>query len=445
MQIPEKQPPKAPTSASPYASLRLRAAALRLDARQNWERRDRSRGWRIDLEPVRDLATRLGHPELGRLTVHVTGTKGKGSTSALVAAGLAAAGLPTGVYTSPHVERLNERVLLPSALGGPPAPIDDERLSAALEQVLAIHDRALAEGAPTAPGASWFDLVSLAAFVAFRDAGLAAQVVEVGLGGRLDSTNIVAPDVCVLTNVDLEHTQVLGATRAAIAGEKSGILKPGAAVVTGMAAGDEAGDVVLTRAASLGLTVRVEPPRPGEAMAAQNLRLARAALDLLGARGARGADGAQITGALLTDSHAVAAALPGRMELRRHHATGRLVLFDGAHVPSSLARVVDEALADPRLGGAPATVIAVHHEKDAARLLAPLARLGGPVLCTTLPTGVHRAAEEVAEVARGLGLDAQAAPEPQAALQVAAQRGAWVLATGSLYLVGALRCETGPL
>ena len=117
MQIPDEPRKTAASSAPLGASPRLRAAVQRLDARQNWERRDRSQGWRADLGPVQDLVRRLGHPHLGRVTVHVTGTKGKGSTAALVAAGLRAAGLATGVYTSPHVERLNERILVPAAPG----------------------------------------------------------------------------------------------------------------------------------------------------------------------------------------------------------------------------------------------------------------------------------------------------------------------------------------
>lgn len=400
---------------------------------------------------MRDLARRLGAPHLGRVTVHVTGTKGKGSVAALTAAGLRAAGLRVGVYTSPHVERLNERVLLPGP-GGAPAPIADEAFAAALERTLDVHDAALAEGGESAERTSWFDLVSLAAFTAFRTAGLDAQVIEVGLGGRLDSTNIVAPDVCVLTNVDLEHTAILGTTRAAIAAEKAGILKPGVPVVSGVPAGDEAGDVVLARARELGVStglaaeVRIEAPRPGDSLLARNQRLARAALDLLGARGIAGAGGVAVHGGLLTEELALAAALPGRMELRS--AGGVPVLFDGAHVPSSLALVVAEALADPRLHGTPVSVVAVHHEKDAARLLAPLARLGGRVFCTSLPTGVHQSAEEVAEVARAVGLQAVAVPDPVAAFDAALgslRSAGWVLATGSLYLVGALRARTTAL
>jgi dihydrofolate synthase/folylpolyglutamate synthase len=443
LKIPEKAPSNLPSSAPSSASPRLSAAVRRLDARQNWERRDRSQGWRVDLDPVRDLARRLGGPHLGRVTVHVTGTKGKGSVAALTAAGLQAAGLAVGVTTSPHVERLNERVLVPGPGGGAPTPIADDDFALALERVLDAHDAALSEGGESAERTSWFDLVSLAAFTAFRAAGLDAQVVEVGLGGRLDSTNIVAPDVCVLTNVDLEHTAILGATRAAIAGEKAGILKPGAAVVSGMPAGDEAGDVVLARARELGAFVRLAAPRPADSIFERNLRLARAALDLLGARGIVGKGGVAVSGGLLTEALARAAALPGRMEQRS--VRGVPVLFDGAHVPSSLALVVTEALADPRLRGTPVTVVAVHHEKDTARLLAPLVRLGGRVLCTTLPTGVHQSAEEVAAVARAVGLQADSVPDPVAALEAAlvSLRGpGWVLVTGSLYLVGALRSRT---
>jgi folylpolyglutamate synthase/dihydropteroate synthase len=127
------------------------------------------------------------------------------------------------------------------------------------------------------------------------------------------------------------------------------------------------------------------------------------------------------------------------MELRWAGAVP--VLFDGAHVPLSLAQVVAEALADPRLRGAPVTVVAVHHEKDVQNLVQPLMRLGGRVLCTTLPTGVHHSADHVAANARAVGLQAEAVPDPTDALRAAlgsVPAPGWVLATGSLYLVGSL-------
>ena len=182
---------------------RLEAALARLDALVDWERRDRDASMRRGIEPAADLLERLGSPQRGFRAVLVAGTKGKGTTSALVAAALVRAGIPTGLYTSPHVDRIHERI----RVGG--AEVEDEVLASALERVLDARTRAVEDGGPGVDS-TWFDVVTASAFLVFAERGVAWAVVECGLGGRLDSTNVVAADVCVVTNVDLEHTAVLG-------------------------------------------------------------------------------------------------------------------------------------------------------------------------------------------------------------------------------------------
>ncbi|HVS19071.1 MAG TPA: bifunctional folylpolyglutamate synthase/dihydrofolate synthase, partial [Planctomycetota bacterium] len=260
-------------------SERLGAALGRLDALINWERMGRGR-MRVTLEPARDLCTRLGDPQLCAPAVHVTGTKGKGSVCALVDAGLRAAGLRTGRYTSPHVERITERV----AIDG--AEVDDDLLAEGVEHALAAREAALAEGTP-ARDATWFDLLTAAAWCAFRAAGVEWLVVECGMGGRFDSTNTLDGEVSVITGVELEHTGVLGTTRAAIAFEKAGIVKAGRALVTALAEADEAGAVAARIARELGASVLrpawlaggVRPP-----IEARNRALAGLVLDELGRR-----------------------------------------------------------------------------------------------------------------------------------------------------------------
>ena len=191
-----------------------------LDGLINREKRTDWSLERLSLEPARALLARLGDPQAPLRVLHVAGSKGKGSTALLAEAVLGAAGERVGTFTSPHLERWTERV----RIGG--AEVADAALAAAVETVRP-HVEALQGGAPERVP-SFFDATFAAALVCFRDAGVDRAIVEVGLGGRLDSTNVVAPQATAITSIELEHTDKLGATLAAIAGEKAGILKPGA-------------------------------------------------------------------------------------------------------------------------------------------------------------------------------------------------------------------------
>ena len=410
---------------------RIEAVLARLEARIDWERRDRGAGWRVDLAPMTDLVERLGRPDRAARVVHVTGSKGKGSVSSMIAAALRLGGASVGVYGSPHVERINERI----RIGG--APITDEAFARAASRALDAADAAEREGSDGA-GASWFDIVTATALEAFREEGVDRAILEVGLGGRLDSTNVVeAPEACVVTTVELEHTAILGSTRGAIAREKGGIFKPGAHLVTGCAPGSEAGDVLEELAASAGGALEFAHDPADCSFEERNARVARAVLAALETRGAAPAP--------LDAAALEAARLPGRMEARR---VGDVeVVLDGAHVASSVEGAVGEARAART--GPFAALVAVHREKDAAALLAPLA--GASLLvATTIPgSGVHLGAEEVAAAAAALGIPVEAVDEPRDAMARAAgwasgEAGRWVLGVGSLYLVGAVRGATEP-
>lgn len=196
-------------------------------------------GVRPGLEVMRALCGALGNPERGLAAIHVAGTNGKGSVSAICEAALRTMGLPVGRYTSPHLVRVNERFLL----NGREA--SDDELAGALDEVEAAAARAGLE--PT-----FFEALTACAFVLFRRAGIRLAVLEVGMGGRWDATNVLeAPLVSVITHIALDHCDILGDTLEAIAAEKAGIIKPGRPTVVG-AMDPRARAVIARRAAELG-------------------------------------------------------------------------------------------------------------------------------------------------------------------------------------------------
>jgi dihydrofolate synthase/folylpolyglutamate synthase len=177
-----------------------------------------------DLRRMDELLARLGNPHLNTSTVHITGTKGKGSVAAMVTSVLATAGYKTGLFTSPHLHVFNERIRINDRL------ISDDEIIDLVEklktEVKKVNDKA------TYGKLTTFEVITALGFLHFQKEGADAQVIEVGLGGRLDATNVVRPKVCVITSISLEHTDVLGNTLAEIAKEKSGIIKPGGIVVS---------------------------------------------------------------------------------------------------------------------------------------------------------------------------------------------------------------------
>jgi dihydrofolate synthase / folylpolyglutamate synthase len=196
-----------------------------LDGHQNLERMLASApAPHPDLARMRRLVDVLGHPEAAAPAIHVTGTNGKTSTSRAITSLLMTKGLSVGTYTSPHLERINERI----AVNGEAIPDDD--LAAVLTSLAGVS-----ELVPTSEygGLTWFELLTAAALLWFGDHPVDVMVIEVGIGGRWDATNVVDAGVAVVTNVGLDHTEFLGPTRAHVAREKAGIVKPGATLVLG--------------------------------------------------------------------------------------------------------------------------------------------------------------------------------------------------------------------
>lgn len=187
--------------------------------------------WGLKLQRMRDLLARLGNPEKAIPILHVAGTKGKGSTAAMAAAVLTAAGYRTGLFTSPHLAGVEERV----AVDGRPCTASEllqlvDRVRPAVEEI----DKTAALKHPDDGGPTFFEITTAVALLHFAACRVDAAVLEVGLGGRLDSTNVCQPQVAVITSISFDHTQQLGNTLEAIAREKAGIIKRGVPVVSGV-------------------------------------------------------------------------------------------------------------------------------------------------------------------------------------------------------------------
>jgi len=175
----------------------------------------------FSLEPMRFLAERFKHPERSFKSIHVAGSKGKGSVSTMMASIMDAAGIHAGLYTSPHLLDFKERV---SSSRG---TFSEAVYGKACDIVVPLVESIIPGSIPGGAEPSWFELVTLFAFITFREARLPWAVIETGLGGRLDATNVIHPEACVIMPVELEHTEYLGKTIEKIAGEKAGIIKKG--------------------------------------------------------------------------------------------------------------------------------------------------------------------------------------------------------------------------
>jgi dihydrofolate synthase / folylpolyglutamate synthase len=203
------------------------------------------RGANFGLHRMQKLMARLGQPHRAFRVVHVAGTNGKGSTAAMIDGGLRAAGFSTGLYTSPHLVRFNERYRINSS------DVDDDAFVAAVEEVRAANEK-LAAIAGGEQHPTFFETLTAIAFCAFRNAAVDWGVIEVGLGGRLDATNVVSAEIAVITPVALDHEAFLGSSPRSIAEEKAGILKPGSKAITSPQH-PEAAAVIAGRAHELGI------------------------------------------------------------------------------------------------------------------------------------------------------------------------------------------------
>ncbi|MDR0509099.1 MAG: bifunctional folylpolyglutamate synthase/dihydrofolate synthase [Candidatus Methanoplasma sp.] len=181
-----------------------------------------AQGIKLDLENTKDLLRRLGDPHLSMKYIHVAGTDGKGSISSCAASVLISSGIKTGLYTSPHIEDFSERIA-----------VNGEKITdAEAKQLLTAVKRCVGEMEADGKIPTYFEVMTAMAFLHFRNQGVEYAVMEVGMGGRLDSTNVIIPEVCVIGNISMDHTEYLGDTIEKIAFEKAGIIKPGVPCIT---------------------------------------------------------------------------------------------------------------------------------------------------------------------------------------------------------------------
>ena len=375
----------------------------------------------LGLERMRGILDRLGAPDrrLGAI-VHVGGTNGKGSTVAMIAALAAAAGQRVAAYTSPHLSCLRERIAIGGAMIGEPAIV------AAAERVRDAGGDEL----------TFFEQITAIAMLAIADAAVDVTVLEVGLGGRLDATNVVEPAAAVVTGVALDHEAILGDTVAQIAAEKAGIWKPGRPAIIGASGLPEAVPMLLAAARAAGALPEVVDDAAIAAVPPVGLPGAHQRRNAAAAIAAVRALGLPIVGSALA-----AVRHPGRFEIveppRTPPGVPRIIL-DGAHNPHGAAALA-EALRER--GEHPVLIAAVSADKDAAAIAAALAPCARAVIATRYQQDRAMDPARLAAVfAAAPGAPpATAAPDLGAALAAAAAHRAPIVIAGSLFLVGEAR------
>lgn len=399
------------------------------------------------LQPVRDTLAALAHPEEDYPTIHITGTNGKGTTTTLITTLLAEQGFSVGTFLSPDLQRINERI----AVNG--EPISDAAFTNLLSRLADVED---AIGIRL----TRFELLTVGAFLHFSDMGVEVGVIEVGLGGTWDSTNVINGSVSVVTNVDLDHTAVLGPTVSHIARDKVGIFRGDGVAVLGT---DDlvVADIAQDRADDLGCPlvmrgrdfqlVSNDLSVGGRLVSFVTPRASydEVQLNLHGIHQGANAVVAVVAVEEFLDralSHDVVASafanvvMPGRMEVLENYP---LIVIDGAHNPAgvrALAATLDEAF---HLVGERRVVLGMLTGREIADMLDPLLTLGVTefVVCEPLSPRTQ-SAEIIAQYISERGGDVTVVTDPRDALRYArnqSQPEDQIVIAGSLYLVGDLR------
>ncbi len=390
-------------------------------------------GMRFGLDRMRRLMTALGHPERRFASIHVVGTNGKSSTVRMTAAILSAHGLLTGSYLSPHLVAFGERVrigdddLEPAAFAA--AVQRTARAAELVNRSLSGDDRV-----------TQFEALTAAAYSELAERGVEAAVIEAGLGGRYDATNVIPSRVQVLTSVGLEHTRWLGPTIHDIATEKLDVVQEGGTLVLGPELAPEALEVARSVAAERHATIVQAGSDPGVAVGAPGAFQRRNfAVAIAAARAYLGSlDPAAVASA------AASVRVAGRLQ---QIADEPLTLLDGAHNPDGIAALAEslpELMAGhDRLVG----VISILDDKDASGMLAKLARMCDALVFTSSQNPRALPPPTLQSLARQLsGPPSEVVADPRAAVERArelAGPGGVVLATGSIYLVADLLAPAG--
>lgn len=418
---------------------------------------------KFNLENIAVLDERLGHPSRAYPSAHIAGTNGKGSTAAFLESILRHAGLRTGLNTSPHLERINERIRVDGE------EIGDEAFARVFTRIHETIEQLLADGKLRAHP-TYFECVTAMAFEYFAQQRVDFAIFEVGLGGRLDATNILLPAVTVISRVDFDHENFLGHSLTEIAGEKAGILKPRIPVIVAEQRA-ETREVILNRAEELACPVvetnvaykiRETPrapgmagkPKPAGLVAAniqetasgwsldiapslpghfqvQNAVNALAAARLLAARGLAITDEAIAAGI-------ASAVWPGRLEKVQSSPD---IYLDGAHNPSA-ARELAAFLSENFAGRKIWLLYGALRDKSVDEVAGQLFPLAAEVIVTEPRTPRSISAQQLAEIAGHHAQHPQTIPDAERALNYAmasARPEDVIFITGSLYLVGQLR------
>jgi len=408
------------------------------------------------LARVQRLLDAAGRPERGRHVVQIVGSKGKGSTATALAEIFRAAGMRTGLYTSPHLVSPRERI----AIDG--APADEGLVCAALGSLRPHVERALARG----ERCTFFEILTAAALLTFAAAECEAVVLEAGMGGRLDATTAAECALTVLTNISLDHTRQLGESEAAIATEKAAAARPGRPLLSGEPPGSAAGRVIAASCARIGTelvcaerdysltsvettfdrnaarartrfvlhqpgreSVELEVPLLGEHQA-ENAALAALAAWTVRPFGRRIPLAAVRAGLAATR-------LPARLSVLGREP---LVLVDGAHNPTSLARLA-ATIRDSVPHGRALFVFGMAADKDLPGALAALAPIASLLVATSSQQPRAAEPDALAALAAAAGIPCEPAPTPADALALARSRAGTddvIVVTGSLYLCGAV-------
>jgi dihydrofolate synthase/folylpolyglutamate synthase len=397
---------------------------------------------------MRAFLAELGDPHVRYPTIHVGGTSGKGSTSTMIAAALSAAGLRTGLHTKPHLHDATERARIDAA------PITRERFAAVLDGMMPAIEATIAAGfgRPT-----YYETLLALALTYFAQQRVDVAVVEVGLGGRLDGTNVLRPEVAAITSVGYDHTEILGETLDAIAREKAGIAKAGVPLVVAEVPAEAAAAIAACAAETGARLVRVAD------WARIERRAASEEFDVVTAR-ARYRIATPVVGtfqrtnaataiAVLEQLHPPLAVTPGAVErgFAALSIPGRMeivgatpaVVFDIAHNAEKAQHLVG-ALRE-RFGRSRVHyVVAIGQTKDAGGILAALASLPGSMTFTTFEAFGRTAIapEQLVRIAGSVGVQGRAIDDPVeafSAVRRAAAPGDVVVVTGSTFVVAALR------
>jgi dihydrofolate synthase/folylpolyglutamate synthase len=421
---------------------------------------------KFDLAHMRVVLESMGHPEGDFPSVLIAGTNGKGSTAATLASILRASGLKTGLYTSPHLMRINERVRVDGS------EIDDDCFARIYGEVDEVAQRLVTQGKlPWHP--SFFEMMTAIAFAHFSQQKVDIAVLEVGMGGRLDATNVVEPLISVITDISLDHQKFLGNTVGEIAREKVGIIRPGGVVVTlpqQPEANDVIGNTILdlnavgvsavpyvppVSPASAEYRVPADEQRPGQAPAyryplhvlgreilvetsltgrhqLRNIALAIAAAEQLGKKGFAGITAESVERGIRETRW------PGRFQVLPAQGEWPEIVFDVAHNPAG-AWALRSALSERNDDRPLIFVFGAMRDKAISEMTEILFPLASRVIATRPDNPRSASPDEIQQAARRTASDIELVADVKAALdraRIVAEAGAVIVITGSIYLVG---------